>query len=86
MIAVYTLVSEDGVIGLNGRRYLEDDDGEIQVFNSIEEARTFIEEHGEDPDNEYIEYEDNEDGSDPYENDPMMDSIAKEIVRERNNA
>ena len=86
MIAVYTLVSEDGVIGLNGRRYLEDDEGEILEFNSIDEARTFIEEHGEDPDNEYIEYEDNEDGSDPYENDPMMDSIAKEIVRERNNA
>ena len=86
MIAVYTLVSEDGVIGLNGRRYLEDDEGEILEFNSIGEARTFIKEHGEDPDNEYIEYEDNEDGSDPYENDPMMDSIAKEIVRERNNA
>lgn len=64
MIAVYTLVSEDGVIGLNGRRYLEDDEGEILEFNSIGEARTFIKEHGEDPDNEYIEYEESNNAED----------------------
>ena len=57
MIAISTLVSEDGVIGLNGKRYLLDDNDKTMLFESVEIARSFIEEHGENPDNEYIDYE-----------------------------
>ena len=57
MIAVSTLVSEDGVIGLNGKRYLLDEEGELILFKSVDEAKEFVEGHGEDPDNEDIEYE-----------------------------
>ena len=60
MIAVSTLVSEDGVIGLNGKRYLLDEEGELILFKSIDEAREYVEGHGEDPDNEYIDYEEYE--------------------------
>ena len=57
MITVSTLVSEDGVIGLNGKRYLLDEEGELILFKSVDEAKEFVEGHGEDPDNEDIEYE-----------------------------
>ena len=57
MIAVYTLVSEDGVIGLNGRRYLLDDDDTLMLFDTQEIARQYVADNGEDPDNEYIDYE-----------------------------
>ena len=57
MIAVSTLVSEDGVIGLNGKRYLLDENDELMLFKSIDTARQFLKEHGTDPDNEYIDYE-----------------------------
>ena len=57
MITVYTLVSSDGVIGLNGKQYLLDEDGELLTFESEEDARQFIEDNGEDADNEFIEYE-----------------------------
>ena len=57
MISVSTLVSEDGVIGLNGKRYLLDENDELMLFKSIDEARQFIKDNGEDPDNEYISYE-----------------------------
>ena len=52
MIAVSTLVSEDGVIGLNGKRYLLDENDELMLFKSIDEARQFIKDNGEDPDND----------------------------------
>ena len=55
-ILAYTLVSPDGVIGLNGRQYLLDDEGEVILFKSLDEAKEFIEEAGEDPDDEYIDY------------------------------
>ena len=55
-IAVYTLVSEDGVLGLNGRRYLENDDETLMLFKSVAEAKAFVKDHGE-GDNEYIDYE-----------------------------
>jgi len=58
MIVVSTIASNDGVIGLNGKQYLLDTDDEVMVFENEESARVFIEEHGEDPDSEYIEYED----------------------------
>ena len=60
MISVSTLVSEDGVIGLNGKRYLLDENDEPMLFKSIDEARTFVEDNGEDPDNEFIDYEEGE--------------------------
>ena len=63
-ILAYTLVSPDGVIGLNGRQYLLDDEGEVILFKSLDEAKEFIEEAGEDPDDEYIDYaEVDEDGN-----------------------
>ena len=55
-VIAYTLVSPDGVIGLNGRHYLLDDEGEVILFKSLDEAKEFIEEAGEDPDDEYIDY------------------------------
>ena len=58
MIVVSTMASDDGVLGLNGKQYLLDTDDEVMVFENEESARVFIEEHGEDPDSEYIEYED----------------------------
>ena len=57
MITISTLVSEDGVIGLNGKRYLLDENDELMLFKSRDEAREFVEDNGEDPDNEYIDYE-----------------------------
>ena len=57
MIIVSTIVSADGVIGLNGKQYLLDEDGELLTFESEEDARQFIEDNGEDADNEFIEYE-----------------------------
>jgi hypothetical protein len=60
MVSVSTLVSEDGVIGLNGKRYLLDENDELMLFKSIDEARTFVADNGEDPDNELIDYEEGE--------------------------
>ena len=60
MISVSTLVSEDGVKGLNGKRYLLDENDEPMLFKSIDEARIFVEDNGEDPDNEFIDYEEGE--------------------------
>ena len=57
MYTVSTLVSEDGVIGLNGKQYLLDNNDELMLFNSIDEAKQFVGDNGEDPDNEYIDYE-----------------------------
>ena len=63
MVTVYTTVSPDGVIGLNGRFYLLDDNGEILKFNTIQDAKDFIEDAGEDPESESIEYEGEEDNA-----------------------
>ena len=57
MYTVSTLVSEDGVIGLNGKQYLLDNNDELMLFNSIDEAKQFVGDNGEAPDNEYIDYE-----------------------------
>jgi len=58
MIAVSTLVSnEDGVIGLNGKYYLLDEGDEVMLFKTKESAKHFVAKNGEDPDNEYIDYE-----------------------------
>ena len=62
MIIVSTIVSEDGVIGLNGKQYLLDDNGELKYFDSLHDAKMFISEFGVDPDDEFIEYEEVTDG------------------------
>ena len=56
MVVAYTMVSPDGVIGLNGRQYLLDNEGELLTFNTINDAKDFIEEAGEDPEDEFIDY------------------------------
>ena len=56
MVTAYTVVSPDGVVGLNGRYYLEDDDGQVMLFKDVIEAQKFIAEWGEDPFDEYISY------------------------------
>ena len=60
MIVVSTIASIDGVIGLNGKQYLLDNKDELMLFKSIDKAREFLEDNGEDPDNEYIDYEEHE--------------------------
>ena len=60
MIAISTLVSEDGVIGLNGKRYLLDENEELMLFKSVDEAKQFVKDmdkKGECMFGEYIEYE-----------------------------
>jgi len=57
MIAISTLVSEDGVIGLNGKRYVLDDYGDVLLFKTEKDARLFVAFNGEDPYNHYIDYE-----------------------------
>ena len=47
---------DEGIIGLNGYFYLEEDDGSIMTFPSKELARHFIANNGEDPDDEYLDY------------------------------
>jgi hypothetical protein len=60
MIVVRTMASPDGVLGLNGWWYLEElgKPGVLKKFDNEEKARLFIEENGEDPDSEWIEYRD----------------------------
>ena len=62
MIIVSTIVSEDGVIGLNGKQYLLDDNDELKYFDSLHDAKMFLSEFGVDPDDEFIESEEVTDG------------------------
>ena len=41
---------------MNGRQYLLDNEGELLTFNTINDAKDFIEEAGEDPEDEFIAY------------------------------
>ena len=63
MIVVRTMASPDGVLGLNGWWYLEElgKPGVLKKFDNEEKARLYIEEHGEAPDSEWIEYRDESD-------------------------
>ena len=61
--AVRTSTSPDGVVGLNGWFYLEDDDGQMMLFPSLEAAQQYISDAGENPDDEYLEYTEVEHGS-----------------------
>ena len=56
MVVVRTLQSPDGVLGLNGYWYLEEEDGSLMKFENEQDARLFVEEGGEDPDSEWIEF------------------------------
>ena len=55
-VVAYRLVSSDGVIGLNGRQYLLHPDGELMKFDNIQEAKDFLDEAGQDPEDEFIDY------------------------------
>lgn len=57
MIVVSTLISDDGVVGLNGKRYLLDENDELMLFESVDDAKQFIADNDGEPDNEYIDYE-----------------------------
>jgi hypothetical protein len=57
MIIISTDISDDGVIGLNGKRYVIDENKRVKKFKSISEAMDFIREQGVDPHSDYIEYE-----------------------------
>ena len=57
MIVVSTLISDDGVVGLNGKRYLLDENDELMLFKSVDDAKQFIADNDGEPDNEYIDYE-----------------------------
>ena len=46
---------------MNGYWYLEKDDGSLLKFESEQLAKSFIEENGEDPDDEWIEYKEETD-------------------------
>jgi len=43
--------------GLNGKRYVLDNDGDVMLFSDKEHAKRFVAEHGENPNDEYIDYE-----------------------------
>ena len=57
MIVVATLISDDGVVGLNGKRYLLDENDELMLFESVDDAKQFIADNDGEPDSEYIDYE-----------------------------
>ena len=63
----YTMVSPDGVVGLNGRFHLEHDDGELMKFDTIQDAKDFIAEAGEDPENEFIDYSEIDDDGNEHD-------------------
>ena len=46
MKVIRTLVSPDGVIGLNGWQYLLDDDGEEMEFDNTDSANSFLLDNG----------------------------------------
>ena len=52
-ISVYTYECADGVVGPNGKQHLLDNDDELLLFESVEQARNFLTDQGFDPDGEY---------------------------------
>jgi len=76
MIGAYTTVSPDGVIGLNGRFYLEDADGERMLFKNIEDAKACIADRGEDPEDDYIDYVEIDEDGEEYDLDHDGERIA----------
>ena len=69
MVVVRTLQSPDGVIGLNGYWYLEESDGSLMKFENEQTARLFVEEGGEDPDSEWIEFKEEQSIAEELSND-----------------
>jgi len=67
MVLAYTMVSADGVIGLNGRQYLLDDDDNLMKFATIEDAKEFISDGGDDPEDEFIDYSELDDEGNEYD-------------------
>ena len=48
---------QEGIVGLNGVFYLLDEYGDVKNFETQKDAKTFIEDVGGDPEDEYLEYE-----------------------------
>ena len=46
----------ENIVGLNGEFYLMDDDDSVMEFDTKEDARAFIADAGEDPDDDYLDY------------------------------
>ena len=69
MVVVRTLQSPDGVIGLNWYWYLEESDGSLMKFENEQTARLFVEEGGEDPDSEWIEFKEEQSIAEELSND-----------------
>ena len=69
MVVIRTLQSPDGVIGLNGYWYLEESDGSLMKFENEQTARLFVEEGGEDPDSEWIEFKEEQSIAEELSND-----------------
>tara|TARA_R110000824_G_scaffold140016_1_gene305547 strand:+ start:469 stop:663 length:195 start_codon:yes stop_codon:yes gene_type:complete len=46
----------EGIVGLNGYFYLLEEDDTVMKFSTKEDARNFIENAGENPDDEYLDY------------------------------
>jgi len=67
VVIAYTMVSPDGVIGLNGRFHLLDDSGELMKFPTIEDAKEFISDGGGDPEYEFIDYSELDDDGNEYD-------------------
>lgn len=74
-VIVYTVVSPDGVIGLNGRHYLLDDHNELLKFESLQEAKDFLEEAGQDPEDEFIDYTEVDEDGNEYDIDHNGDRL-----------
>ncbi len=77
MIVVRTMQSPDGILGLNGWWYLEDDNKALLRFCKVEEAKDFVEEGGEDPDNQWIEYREEDSIQDDLREKGYLDIVGK---------
>ena len=75
-VIAYTVVSPDGVVGLNGRHYLLDEENEVIVFKSLDEAKEFIDDAGEDPEDEYIDYTELDEDGNEYDIDHSGERLA----------
>ena len=86
--SIYRDYTEDGVLGLNGKQWLNDDDNETIEFESVEDAIRFLDENNIDIDEDefmHIVDSDDEEYVCLVEHNPntLIDSEAKEIVRGR---
>ena len=85
--SIYRDYTEDGVLGLNGKQWLNDDDNETMEFESVEDAIRFLETNdidiGEDEYMHIVDTDDEEACLVEHNPHTLIDSEAKEIVRDR---